>query len=433
MSWLKLLRKSRNDSYIYDALPGEDFIRVLELKPGKGQDKIRCKLKAEQFEKIENTYEAISYAWGDLQKTGTEQIICNHAKLSIGQNLADALRRCRDQKEPRRLWADAICIDQANDPEKGHQVKLMGQIYERAKQVLVWLGQDPNNLASDSFKLIDETVDYLNNGTDLDSISDPIQIDDPDVRNLHLICTDMNRWKQVEQMVALPWFKRLWVVQETSLAKNCQLMWGKHQMSYFTFIELNFWVTYLDALVGRLLRLGFLLRLGGLFLYGQITFRHQRWQTQGHSPLIRMVTTKGGFARSTDNSFIQVLRAVDELHTSDPRDYIFSLLENPLCRKPNTELIIEPDYTKSVDEVYLECALALLAIPNEAKLLLYCVAYPSQESFETRQGLSWVPYWNRIAPEYAVGLYASYKAGGLSFDNFKYRVNPKSHELVLSG
>jgi hypothetical protein len=38
------------------------------------------------------------------------------------------------------VWVDAICIDQRNGVEKISQIRLMGDIYRRSSQVLVWLG-----------------------------------------------------------------------------------------------------------------------------------------------------------------------------------------------------------------------------------------------------------------------------------------------------
>ncbi|TFB00421.1 hypothetical protein CCMA1212_007750 [Trichoderma ghanense] len=35
---------------------------------------------------------------------------------------------------------DAICIDQKNLKERGHQVQQMGDIYKQAERVLFWLG-----------------------------------------------------------------------------------------------------------------------------------------------------------------------------------------------------------------------------------------------------------------------------------------------------
>lgn len=40
----------------------------------------------------------------------------------------------------RYYWIDAICIDQGNDLERGHQVNMMGDIYGGAACVIAWLG-----------------------------------------------------------------------------------------------------------------------------------------------------------------------------------------------------------------------------------------------------------------------------------------------------
>lgn len=85
-------------------------------------------------------YEAISYVWGDPEST--ETIYCNGLQLKITVNLAHGLRHIRYVSKARTLWADAICIDQNNAKERGHQVQLMANIYTNAREVRVWLGQD---------------------------------------------------------------------------------------------------------------------------------------------------------------------------------------------------------------------------------------------------------------------------------------------------
>jgi Heterokaryon incompatibility protein (HET) len=42
----------------------------------------------------------------------------------------------------RRLWIDAIFINQADIQEKNVQVPRMKSIYENASEVLVWIGRD---------------------------------------------------------------------------------------------------------------------------------------------------------------------------------------------------------------------------------------------------------------------------------------------------
>lgn len=37
----------------------------------------------------------------------------------------------------------------------------------------------------------------------------------------------------------MPWFGRLWVVQEAGLAKQCKLLWGENQLSLAELCELS--------------------------------------------------------------------------------------------------------------------------------------------------------------------------------------------------
>ncbi|KAH9214249.1 heterokaryon incompatibility, partial [Leptodontidium sp. 2 PMI_412] len=79
-------------------------------------------------------YEALSYAWGD--PVFSHKIEFPGGYLSITEHLYTALMKLRDEYRPRRLWVDAICIDQTSDLEKGHQVALMADIYRGTERVL---------------------------------------------------------------------------------------------------------------------------------------------------------------------------------------------------------------------------------------------------------------------------------------------------------
>jgi hypothetical protein len=58
-----------------------------------------------------------------------------------GTNLWDALHCLRKRANGRRYWIDAICINQADIPERNQQVRIMPHIYFRAHTVVVWLGR----------------------------------------------------------------------------------------------------------------------------------------------------------------------------------------------------------------------------------------------------------------------------------------------------
>ncbi|KAF5543670.1 het-domain-containing protein [Fusarium phyllophilum] len=89
-------------------------------------------------------FNALSYVWGDPKNT--EIIRVNGHEHPVTISLASALR-CVPQHlsqskhaAGQKLWVDAICINQADDAEKSHQVAKMGEIYSQSGLVLCWLG-----------------------------------------------------------------------------------------------------------------------------------------------------------------------------------------------------------------------------------------------------------------------------------------------------
>ena len=146
--------------FIYRPFPdNEAYIRLLDILPGKGDEILRCSTVHISREESVDTYEPISYSWGVA--TDREEIICDEQRLVIVASLAVALRRFRLEDKPRRVWADGVCVNQRDLEEKGPQVKHMGTVYEQGTRTLIWLGEDTLGIALDTFKLVEETVSYL--------------------------------------------------------------------------------------------------------------------------------------------------------------------------------------------------------------------------------------------------------------------------------
>ncbi|KAH8657170.1 heterokaryon incompatibility protein-domain-containing protein [Tricladium varicosporioides] len=85
-------------------------------------------------------YEAISYVWGD--PTDQTTIFINNLPSKITRSLEIFLRYIRLPNQPRRIWADAVCIDQTNVQERNEQVKLMKEVYSYCERDLIWLGEE---------------------------------------------------------------------------------------------------------------------------------------------------------------------------------------------------------------------------------------------------------------------------------------------------
>jgi Heterokaryon incompatibility protein (HET) len=196
--------------------------RLIELLSGRDGDPIKINLFA-----IGNLstqpYDALSYVWGPRDADVTVSV--NDRPFDVSANLAQALNCLRLMEGNKVLWVDAICINQADDIEKSHQVSLMGEIYRNAEDVVIFLGKESDDSAM--------VMQYLNldDVEQTESQSQPVSEDrlkmgnaeDPRIiqeriqrcgfEEAHFLCAANAFFKR-------PWWSRVWVIQEYELAKR---------------------------------------------------------------------------------------------------------------------------------------------------------------------------------------------------------------------
>jgi hypothetical protein len=129
---------AESKKYMHKRFSDQDSIRLLQLQPGAFDDDIRITLIEAPLSKPPK-YEALSYVWGS--PTPDTAISCHGLELLVTENCVLAMRRLRRRIRTRLLWIDAICIDQTSGKEKQHQVQLMGDVYSKAEEVIIWLGE----------------------------------------------------------------------------------------------------------------------------------------------------------------------------------------------------------------------------------------------------------------------------------------------------
>ncbi|KAF2430628.1 hypothetical protein EJ08DRAFT_556286, partial [Tothia fuscella] len=121
---------------------GKDFrvLKILKSKSSAASNIVHCTIK--NVNPIAApSYKALSYCWGSPENP--REIFMDGKLLTVGQNLYDFLLRQVQAAGPSDwLWIDQLCIDQSNTSERNHQVKLMGERYRNAQEVLIWLGGD---------------------------------------------------------------------------------------------------------------------------------------------------------------------------------------------------------------------------------------------------------------------------------------------------
>ena len=149
---------SRYATYEYDPLEDPDReTRLLMLLPApQEEDPLVGGLIPITFCE-ESFYLALSYCWGEDQPNNSIDIQSWNANglhggyLPVTTSLEAALRQRRRGWQDlggseglglMPIWIDALCIDQKNNWEKGHQVRNMDRVYRNAESVCIWLGEE---------------------------------------------------------------------------------------------------------------------------------------------------------------------------------------------------------------------------------------------------------------------------------------------------
>jgi hypothetical protein len=332
------------------------MIRVLELFPGSPPEPIRCYLRHVLLFNHPK-YEALSYCWADSPKQ--QIIVCNGALLEITESLFTALIWLRSDKQSRVLWADAICINQADPEEKSHQVGLMGKIYQLAKFVVIWLGEP-----AEGSELLGGLVPAFLKAKRKRAAAN-------DERTL-LEMTAANRkyygiphWSSTAYLalchaVTRPWFSRVWIIQEISLATNAVVYCGSWNMPWVSLVEA---VEFVQNI--------------GLGIFDHLL----------HAQSLQVLQwSRARVANGVQQDLLSLLLRHQSAQATDPKDKIYAL--HGLASDSH---VIEINYSQSLEEVYADVAMKLLEHGQSLDIL--SVAYLHEN--ENLKGLpSWVPDWS---------------------------------------
>ena len=125
-----LLLLRHNSIYLFRLMPDKDKSTTIKCQIFK----YSLKLGKETY-----LYKALSYIQGDINKT--MPIFINKHSFNVMENLYKALLCLRNHSIEQIIQVDAVCINQADNQEKKHQIQRMAKIYGQANRVIVWLGE----------------------------------------------------------------------------------------------------------------------------------------------------------------------------------------------------------------------------------------------------------------------------------------------------
>ncbi|KAI0969369.1 heterokaryon incompatibility protein-domain-containing protein [Xylaria arbuscula] len=354
------IHKSSARRYVYkEDLAAQNYdrtIRLLELLPGDPADDIHCLLTPHTLQADMEKYEALSYCWGS--PAATKLIYLDGNVLDVTVNLRSALRHLRLTNSSRMLWVDAICINQCNIKERSSQVKLMGEIYRNAVQVLVWLGLSRNHTES-TFALIEslasEAEEFKRNPER--------QIDNKTNWGVEVSSDQQER---IEDLVFQDWFMRSWTVQEILSAKKALVISGWQSVSWYALSEA---VTYASE-QGRFLTSN---RDYGSAEEDYVTLRPL---IKAANYLERRAKVYSAIESSCDlekrrESAQQLLALLSMFRSrlaTDPRDKIYAFIG--LVSEPRN-LGIQADYGISIEALCKTVAVQLILRTNSLALLKF--------------------------------------------------------------
>lgn len=207
------------DKFVHSPIDlSKTAIRVARLCKGYYTDPVICELFEAYLDPDEIVpYAALSYVWGD--ESEKQQIYINEKRALVTSNLFKALKSLRQMDKDKVLWVDAICIDQANNKEKGHQVGQMRLVYERAEEVIIWLGESDAKidilfecawkLEKTARKLRERTTTYENWETIWDK-NEKERLGFDTGFGIHY---GEQRRSALRDLLGRTWFKRVWVIQ----------------------------------------------------------------------------------------------------------------------------------------------------------------------------------------------------------------------------
>ncbi|CAI0643628.1 unnamed protein product [Colletotrichum noveboracense] len=319
-------------SYIYQPLP-RGFIRLLRLKPHDADAPLQCELfryPLTDDRKGTHLYGALSYCWGPPSES--QKVFTGTGYLQITANLHAALARLRDPFLERVIWVDAICINQKDADEKGHQVQLMAEIYARASGVVVWLEEVTGDTQLD---LVAQAESHRALQVISHAVSEAPTATSGNVEDGAGVAKLLNR----------NWFNRIWVLQEVAASRHVLIMCHLTEMDGHAFCQ------GLSAM--------------------DLSSLDRTTQTRARSAiyLIKSATLRPKKTLHTPGVFSLGIRALGELidlyHTrnaTDRRDKIYALLGMSTDTYPD----LKPDYRISWKDLF--CRLVRTFVPEAASV-----------------------------------------------------------------
>jgi hypothetical protein len=373
-------------NYSHRRLKDLRTIRLLKLKSWNPLSKDDPSLKYELIDtSLDNvpTFFAVSYAW-DAQ-ISTCGIECEGCVLLVTANCHAALSHLYRNRPLGLLWVDSVCIDQTNVEEQGQQVALMSEIYHKAEEVLIWLGDsnEDSEVAMKALRVLSRLVRFFPRV--VESKFRKIQESrrarvlmpfDNDGIPLSTLLPDYYL-PGIDSMSAVSgrsWFYRIWTLQEIVLARKAVVICGEQSISWDSLALLADLIAEGDASAGfteypgdSFQRVRVVSALRSFLKIGPrkapLSYRLPKEHPFG-SMTVRLpprdtVPEFGIASHYVQASTLQTTKSEDKVYG------LYAILQQYGLKLPT------PDYSKATSTIYHETARTLIEFDSSLELLYY--------------------------------------------------------------
>jgi hypothetical protein len=248
---------------------------------------------------------------------------------------------------------------------------IMRNIYEKATRVVVYLGR------LEKFGAFLPSLLPRLAGKVQQNQSPDLDIQPPKVGNFEF-------WALMD-LLDQPWWNRIWVIQEVLVARDVVVWIGEEYVSWSILVNAIFAVAQLSPVTLPHTKHGFMLKMHK-HMSNLISIEEIRQQLNYPRSDI---TTIERHKKDFEYSLLKLLVNFRGSNSTDPRDKVYGLLGLATALMPNPG--IEPDYGKSLEECYVDTALAI--INQQRDLDIFDI--PSRFFNISKSLPSWVPTWIR--------------------------------------
>jgi hypothetical protein len=334
-------------------------IRLLTLHPSSGgDDGIHCTLSHLALNLSSASgipaYEALSYVWGGPDFT--ECITLNDHPFFITPSLRYILASLRLKTQTRLLWADAICINQLDIKERNTQVALMREIYSNCARDIAWLdpmiGKDYNSSEIYGNTKLHRKEEKIKGGMEL--MHNITQKNPQTLKILQdqyregLFALDYTEQRSLKSLFEKPTlWKRLWVMQELSLAPLVTLMCKGAELQWDQLTALFRDEPYFDA-------------------FHMYTSSHMRSYYAKFSEVfvpIKLIEDQRRLL-SQESKLMDVLVRFRATESTNPKDKIYGLLG-----LVTEDYGIQVDYSKSIRDLYKQTTVSLINMSGNLDII----------------------------------------------------------------